>query len=294
MKIVLSGASGLIGPRLADALRGDGHELLTLVRGETSGPDEARWDPASGQLDAALLADAGAVVCLNGVGVADKRWTEKYKKLIVSSRVDSVSTIARALVESGSSAALIAASAVGYYGDTGAREVDETAPPGDSFLAGVCQLWEDAAQPARDAGLRVAHLRTGLVLAKGDGLLKPLALVTKAGIGGKLGTGKQYFPWISITDEVDAIRFVVENEVAGPVNLTGPTPVTNEVFTKALGRVLHRPTIFPVPSFAAKVVLGEFAWNALTGQNAVPAVLRGAGFEFTHSDVESALRAELS
>lgn len=294
MKVVLSGASGLIGPGLAESLRRDGHEVLTLVRRSPSGPNQAQWDPAAGTLDPTVLADAGAVVCLSGVGVADKRWTDAYKQQIVQSRVDSVGTIARTLASSGSSAALISASAVGYYGDTGDKIVEETDPAGDSFLAGVCQLWEDAAAPAVDAGLRVAWLRTGLVLAKGGGLLKPLTLVTKAGIGGKLGTGQQYFPWISLTDEIAAIRFVIERELSGPVNLTAPRPVTNAEFTKALGHVLHRPTVFPVPAFAAKIVLGEFAWNALTGQNAVPTALLGAGFTFTHGELEAALRDELN
>ncbi len=293
MKIVLAGASGLIGQPLADSLRRDGHDVLTLVRRAPSGAGEVRWDPASGDLDASTVADADVVVCLSGVGVADKRWTENYKRAIVDSRVDTVGTIARTLTSSGSSAALVAASAVGYYGDTGSRPVDESTAAGDSFLAGVCQLWEDAAAPARDAGLRVTHLRTGLVLAKGAGLLKPLSLVVKAGIGGKLGSGRQYFPWISLTDEVAAIRFLIDHDVAGPVNLTAPNPVTNAEFTKTLGRVLHRPTVFPVPAFAAKIALGEFAWNALTGQNALPKALLDAGFEFGHPDLEQALRAEL-
>lgn len=293
MKIVLAGASGLIGQPLADSLRRDGHDVLTLVRRAPSGAGEVRWDPASGDLDASTVADADVVVCLSGVGVADKRWTENYKRAIVDSRVDTVGTIARTLASSGSSAALVAASAVGYYGDTGSRPVDESTAAGDSFLAGVCQLWEDAAAPARDAGLRVTHLRTGLVLAKGAGLLKPLSLVVKAGIGGKLGSGRQYFPWISLTDEVAAIRFLIDHDVAGPVNLTAPNPVTNAEFTKTLGRVLHRPTVFPVPAFAAKIALGEFAWNALTGQNALPKALLDAGFEFGHPDLEQALRAEL-
>lgn len=293
MKIVLAGASGLIGRPLLESLRRDGHDVLQLVRRDPAGADEIRWDPASGQLDQAVLDGVDVVVCLSGAGVADKRWTESYKREIVSSRVDTVGTLARAVASAGRRTPLVCASAVGYYGDTGDREVDESAPSGDSFLAGVCQLWEDAAAPARDAGSRVVHLRTGLVLARGGGLLKPLTLVTKAGIGGKLGSGRQYFPWIALADEVAAIRFAIDNDVSGPMNLTAPRPVTNAEFTKTLGHVLRRPTVFPVPAFAAKIVLGEFAWNALTGQNAVPRALLDAGFRFRYPDLEPALRAEL-
>ena len=293
MRIVAAGASGLIGRPLLDQLRDAGHDVLRLVRREPRGQDEARWDPGRHQLDPALLEDAGAVVCLSGVGVGDNRWTESYKQLIAQSRVDSVGTVARSLAEAGGDTALISASAVGYYGDTGDRVVDEDAPAGDTFLAGVCELWEAAAAPAAEAGHRVAHLRTGLVLSKDGGLLQRLAPIVKAGLGGKLGSGRQYMPWISLADELAAIRFVVEHDVSGPVNLTGPHPVTNAEFTRTLGSVLHRPTIFTVPGFAARIALGEFAENVLTGQNAVPARLTEAGFAFTHPRLEQALRAEL-
>lgn len=293
MKVVLTGASGLIGPALDVALRSHGHEVLTLVRRDPSGPDEARWDPAAGRLDPQFLAGAGAVVCLSGVGVADKRWTEKYKKQIVQSRVDSVGTVARAMAQAGGPPVLISASAIGYYGDAGDQRITEDAPAGDSFLAGVCQLWEDAAAPAAEAGLRVTYLRTGLVLAKNGGLLKRLSMIVKAGVGGKLGNGRQYMPWISLADEIAAIEFLLEHDVAGPVNLTAPTPARNVDFTKTLGKVLKRPTVFPVPGFAARAALGEFAGDVLTGQNAVPQRLLDAGFRFTHSDLEQALRAEL-
>ncbi len=293
MRIVVTGASGLIGRPLIDQLRDAGHEVLRLVRREPRGQDEARWDPDQHQLDPALLEGAGAVVCLSGVGVGDKRWTEAYKRLIVQSRVDSVGTVARTIAEAGGDTALISASAVGYYGATGDRVVEEDAPAGDTFLAGVCELWEAAAAPAADAGHRVAQLRTGLVLSKQGGLLQRLVPLVKAGLGGKLGSGRQYMPWISLADELAAIRFVVEHDVTGPVNLTGPTPVTNAEFTRTLGSVLHRPTIFTVPGFAARIALGEFAENVLTGQNAVPARLTEAGFSFTHPRLEEALRAEL-
>ncbi|MGI8680141.1 MAG: TIGR01777 family oxidoreductase [Jatrophihabitans sp.] len=294
MKIVLTGASGLIGLPLRADLRTRGHDVITLVRRAPAGPDEDRWDPAAGRLDPRLLDGADAVVCLSGVGVGDHRWTENYKSQIVRSRVDSVGTVARTMAEHGGPAVLVSASAVGYYGDTGDTEIDEQAPAGSSFLADVCRQWEAAAGPARAAGSRVTFLRTGLVLAKDGGLLKRLTPIVKAGLGGKLGSGRQYMPWISLTDEVAAIEFLIEHDVAGPVNLTAPRPARNAEVTTALGAVLHRPTVFQVPGFAARIALGEFAGDVLTGQNAVPKRLLAAGFAFTHTDLETALRAELA
>jgi hypothetical protein len=205
-----------------------------------------------------------------------------------------VGTLAGSLAEYGGPRVFVVASAVGYYGDTGDRAVDEDAPAGDSFLARLCVQWEAAADGARDAGVRVTHLRTGLVLTKDGGLLKRLVPIVKAGVGGKLGDGRQFMPWISLTDQVAGMRFLLEHDVAGPVNLVGPAPVRNAEFTKTLGRLLHRPTVLPVPGFAAHVALGEFAEDVLTGQRAVPARLSAAGFEFAHRDLETALRAELS
>lgn len=293
MHVVLAGASGLIGPALRDSLRADGHEVKTLVRQDTDQPDEDRWDPAQGLLDPDFLHGTDAVVCLSGVGVGDHRWSDGYKKQILRSRADSVGTVAKTLAEYGGPRVLVCASAVGYYGDTGATPVDEQAPPGDSFLSGVCVQWEAAADPARAAGVRVAHLRTGLVLSDQGGLLKRLAPIVKAGIGGKLGDGTQYMPWISLADEVAAIRFVLEHDIDGPVNLSAPEPVTNAEFTKTLGTVLHRPTILPVPGFAARIVLGEFAGDVLTGQRAVPKKLLDAGYEFADTDLAAVLRTEL-
>ncbi|MDT4921998.1 MAG: uncharacterized protein QOI15_2900 [Pseudonocardiales bacterium] len=296
MQFVLAGASGLIGSALAGSLRADGHRVTQLVRRPATGPDTARWDPARGELDPGALTGADAVVCLSGVNVGDRRWNEDFKREILDSRVDSVGTIARTLAgvpEAERSPTLIAASAVGYYGDTGAREVDEDSPAGDSFLANVCVQWEAAAEPARAAGVRVVHLRTGLVLAAEGDLLKRLVPLVKAGVAGRLGSGRQYYPWISITDEVGAIRFLLEHDLAGPVNLTGPAPVTNAEFTRSLGRVLHRPTVLPVPRFAARTVLGEFAAEVLGGQQAMPRRLLDAGFVFRHRTVDEALRSEL-
>ncbi len=294
MEVVLAGASGLIGSALKSALRAAGHQVNVLVRQQTDQPDEDSWDPAQGLLDPEFLAGADAIVCLSGVGVGDKRWTDAYKQQILRSRVDTVATIAKTLAEYGGPRVFVSASAVGYYGDTGDRQIDETSAPGDSFLAGVCEQWEAAAEPARQAGVRVAHPRTGLVLAKDGDLLKRLGLIVKAGVGGKLGSGRQYMPWIALVDEVAAITFLLEHDVAGPVNLTAPEPVTNAEFTKTLGSVLHRPTVLPVPGFAARIALGEFAGEVLGGQRAVPSALLEAGFGFRFTDLAEALRAELS
>lgn len=293
MEVVLAGASGLIGSALKASLLSDGHRVKTLLRRPASGDDVDQWDPAAGRLDPDFLAGADVVVCLSGVGVGEHRWTDSYKQQIVQTRVDSVGTVARTLAEYGGPRVLIAASAVGYYGDTGDREVDEDAPSGDTFLSHVCRQWEAAADPARAAGIRVGHLRTGLVLAKGGGLLKRLTPIVKAGLGGKLGDGRQFMPWISLTDEVRAIRFLLDGDLSGPVNLTGPAPVRNAQFTKALGALLHRPTIFPVPGIAARVALGDFAEDVLIGQRALPRRLTEAGFDFRHADLDSALRSEL-
>lgn len=293
MLVVLAGGSGLIGTALTEALRTDGHRVRRLVRGAASGPDTAAWDPSGGRLDAAALADADAVVCLSGAGVGDRRWTDAYKAQLRSSRLDTVGTVARTMAEVGGPSVLVAASAVGYYGDSGERAIDEDAPPGDTFLARLCVDWEAAAEPARAAGLRVAHLRSGLVLTRNGGLLARLRLIVKAGLGGRLGSGRQYWPWISLEDEIRAIRHVVDGDLAGPVNLTGPSPVTNVEFTRTLGRVLRRPTPFAVPSFAARIALGEFATEVLIGQRALPRRLLDSGFTFADTDLEACLRREL-
>jgi hypothetical protein len=293
VEVVLAGASGLIGTALRDALRAGGHRVKVLVRHETSAADTDSWDPAAGRVDPDFLASADAVVCLSGVTVG-KRWTESYKQLIEQSRVDSVATLARSLKEYGGPRTLVCASAVGYYGDTGDRLVEEDAPAGSSFLAGVCRKWEAAADPARDAGVRVAHLRTGLVLADDSDLMRRLKPLVLLGVAGRLGDGRQYFPWITLQDEIRAIMFVLTHDLAGPVNLTAPAPVTNAEFTKAIGRVLHRPTVFAAPAFGVRLLLGEFAGEVLGGQRAVPAALTAAGFEFDHTEVEAGLHWALN
>ncbi|MGY1824643.1 TIGR01777 family oxidoreductase [Geodermatophilus sp. SYSU D00079] len=298
MKIAVTGSSGLIGSHLVPALRADGHDVLRLVRRTPRTADEHRWDPQHRRIDPALLTDVDAVVNLAGVGIGDRRWTAKHKQRVLSSRVDATRTVSEAMADAAAAdptrpRVLLSGSAVGWYGDTGDHAVDERAPAGHDFLSRVCTQWEEAAAPATDAGIRVVLLRTGLVLGPG-GLLGRLAPLFKLGLGGRLGSGRQYWPWISLTDEVDAIRFLLTAPVTGPVNLTAPTPVTNAEFTRALARVVHRPAALPVPGPALRLALGEFApVGVLAGQRAVPARLQDAGFTWTHADLDAALRSAL-
>lgn len=292
MRVVVAGSSGLIGTALVAALRAHDHEVLRLVRRAPAGPDERRWDPAGGTLDSGALEGAGAVVNLCGVGIGDKRWTGAYKQAVRDSRMGPTDVLAREVAARGIPT-LVNASAVGYYGDTGDHEVDESAPAGAGFLAEVCRDWEAATAPASEGGVRVATLRTGLVLSPAGGLLGRLKPLYSLALGGRLGSGRQYFPWISLTDEIAAIRFVVEHEdVSGPVNLTGPAPVTNTEFNRALGAALGRPAPWVVPGFAIKLLIGEFAeQGVLAGQRAIPAKLEAHGFTFTHRSVGQAMSA---
>ncbi len=295
MKIAVTGASGLIGRPLVAALRQQGHDVVRLVRGSASRADERPWDPVARSLDPASLADREAVVHLAGAGIGDSRWTSSYKAQILSSRVDGTATVARAAAESGAVRVLLSASAVGWYGDTGERVTDETGPSGSGFLAEVCRQWEAATAPAEQAGLRVAHLRTGIVLSGRGGALRKQVLAAKAFAGAPLGTGRQYVSWISLADEIAAITHLLSADVSGPVNLVGPAPVPNAEFTRVLNRVVHRPTVpVPVPGFVLRAVLGQFAdEGVLIGQRVVPAVLARSGFTHAHADLETALRASL-
>jgi uncharacterized protein len=298
MRIAVTGSSGLIGSALLPALREDGHDVLRLVRRTPRTADEHRWAPEHHRIDPALLADVDAVVNLAGVGIGDRPWTSGRKAAILASRVEATSTVSRALADAAAAEpdrarVLLSASAVGYYGDTGDRVVDESAPPGHDFLARVCTDWETATTPAAEAGIRVATFRSGLVLGPG-GLLGRIAPLFRLGLGGPLGSGRQYWPWIALDDEVAAIRFLLTAPLSGPVNLTAPTPATNEEFTRALADVVHRPARLRVPAPVLSLTLGEFARTAvLAGQRAVPATLADAGFRFTHPDLREALRATL-
>ncbi len=300
MKVAVTGASGLIGGALVEALRSDGQEVLKLVRRTPRTADEHRWDPQHRRIDPGLLADVDAVVNLAGQPIRPRPWTKAYKDRLLTSRLDSTITISEALAVAAAAdptrqRVLLSASAIGYYGDTGERLIDESAPPGSDFLAGLCARWEAATAPAEDAGVRVALLRSGLVIGRGAMLMQVLGLLFKAGLGGRLGSGRQYWPWISLRDEVDAIRFLLTADVSGPVNLTAPAPVTNAEFTRELGRVVHRPTVLAVPGFAISAALGEFARSSiLGGQRPSSEKLTGAGFTFTHTRLDEALRAALA
>ncbi len=298
MKIAVTGASGLLGSSLVPALRGDGHDVVRLVRGPARAQDERTWDPSTRSLDPAALTDVDAVVHLAGAGVADKRWTAARKAVVVDSRVDGTTAVAEALAAAstdGRSRVLLSSSAIGWYGDTGDCITDESGPSGEGFLAETCRQWEAATAVAELAGVRVAHLRTGIVLTAAGGALAKQLPLFKAGLGAPLGSGRQWVSWISLRDEVAAIRHCLTADVAGPVNLVGPEPVTNRAFTKALGKAVRRPTLpVPVPGFVLRTALGPFAKEGvLLGQRLVPAVLQRTGFSFADPDVASALRSAL-
>lgn len=296
MLVVLNGASGLIGSALKARLLGDGHQLRVLVRRPPTTVDEVQWNPAAGELDAAQLAGADAVINLSGAGVGDHRWTAAYKQTILDSRLQPTRLLASTLRELGAQAppVLLSASAVGYYGDTRDHVVDETAAAGAGFLADVCRQWEGATAAAEGI-TRVVHLRTGLVLSGAGGLLLRLRRLVDLGAGGPLGSGRQYQPWISIDDQVGAMEFLLTSAVRGPVNLTGPDPVTQKHLVQTLARIRSRPAMVPAPAFALRLALGQFAdEGVLTGQRAVPAVLSAAGYEFVHPTLEGALRAALA
>lgn len=295
MRIGITGASGLIGSALVPDLRAHGHEVVRFVRGRASAADERLWDPAARRLDPADLADLDAVVHLAGAGVGDKRWTAARKAVVLDSRVDGTATVAEAMAAAQGPQVLLSASAIGYYGDTGDRLTDESGPSGEGFLADVCRQWESATGPAETAGARVAHLRTGIVLSGAGGIVGKQLLLYKAGLGAPLGSGRQWVSWISLRDEVAAIRHLLTADVSGPVNLVGPAPVTNRQFTKALGRAVHRPTLpIGVPGFVLRAAVGSFADEGiLAGQRLAPKALQHSGFSFADDDVDSALCSSL-
>jgi uncharacterized protein (TIGR01777 family) len=298
MRIIMAGASGFLGTPLIERLRAEGHQVTRLVRRKPAAPDERGWNPAAGQLDPARVQGADAIINLGGAGVGDKRWTSGYKDLIRTSRVYPASLLATTVAQLPADQrprVFLQGSAVGWYGDTGDQPVEEDAPAGTGFLADVCRVWEAAARPAEDAGIRLALLRTGLPLDAHGGLLKPQLLPFKLGVGGKLGSGRQWLPWISLEDWVSAVLFLLDrDDVAGPVNVVGPEPVTNSRFTEAFAGRLHRPAVMPIPGIGLRLVLGEFAGEALKSQRVRPGVLSRAGFRWQHRTVEEALRAALA
>jgi len=301
MTIVVSGASGLIGTALVDALRADGHEVVELVRREARGPQEVTWAPQLGARGAtpelrAALEGAHAVVNLSGAAVAGKRWSDAYKREILDSRVAATTCLATAIAETNDHPRVfVSASASGYYGDTGTEAVGEVAPAGATFLARVCSAWELAAEAAREAGVRVVHPRTGLVAEPSGGAFGKLLPVVRAGIGGRLGSGRQWWSVISIRDEVAAIRHLIEHDtLEGAVNLAAPEQVTNADLTHRLGVAVHRPTLAIVPGLALKAVLGEFADELLIDQRMSPQRLLDSGFEFADPTVDDVVRGLLA
>ena len=289
MRIAVTGASGLIGGALVPHLRAQGHEVLRLVRSRSGAPDEVSWDPMGGTVDVAGLAGVNGVIHLAGAGVGDHRWTDEYKATIRDSRTVGTATLATALASMEQPpSVLVSGSAIGFYGDTGDTAVDESAPPGSGFLADVVVGWEAAAQPARDAGIRVAHPRTGLVVAGRGGAWAKLWPLVRLGAGGKMGTGRQWWSFISMRDELAALTFLLDT-LEGPVNLTAPNPVTNAEMVKAMGQLLKRPTVLPVPAKALQIALGEFSSEVLGSIRVVPSTLLEAGFEFQDPTIEQAL-----
>ncbi len=295
MRIAITGSSGLVGTALVRSLETDGHTAVRVVR-SGGGPDTIRWDIERGDIDAAGLEGLDGVVHLAGEGIAEKRWTDDQKRKIKESRSKGTTLLADALAGlTDKPPVLVSGSAIGFYGDRGDEQLTEESGPGSGFLTEVVETWEGAAAPAVAAGIRVAYLRTGIVLDADGGVLDRLVALARFGLLGKLGSGQQWMSWVALADEVGAIRFLLDHDVAGPVNVTAPGPVTNEVFTKALGRVLKRPTFLPVPSFGPKLLLGSELADSLLfqGQRVLPEVLLEAGYEFEHTDLEPALRSIL-
>jgi len=271
-RVAISGASGLIGKALSAFLRARGDEVVHLVRRKPANSTEVGWDPRSRTLDPGDLSGLTAVVHLAGAGVADHRWTTAYKKEILDSRV------------------LVSASAIGIYGDCGERILTEDSGPGEGFLASVAQAWEAAATPARDAGLRVAHARTGIVLTRDGGAMERVLPLARLGLAGPLGSGRQYWSWITLHDEIRALAHLIDQDLAGPVNLVSPQPLHQYEVMKALGSALGRPALLPAPALALKIYLGGFASDILASERIMPSVLTASGFVFDHDTIESAMR----
>jgi uncharacterized protein (TIGR01777 family) len=297
MDVAVTGASGLIGTALGESLVADGHRVIPLVRGVRLPEGAIAWDPMAGSIDARGLEGVDAVVHLAGEGIAQKKWTPEQKARIRDSRSKGTDTLSRALAGlDHKPAVLVSGSAVGWYGNRGDEELTEaSAPPArPDFLSEVCVAWEEATRPAQDAGIRTVHLRTGMVLAAHGGALQRMLMPFKLGLGGRIGSGSQYMSWISIDDEVGAIRYALDTpSLEGPVNATGPAPVTNAEFTKALGAALHRPTILPTPVAPLKAVYGpELVQHLLLeGQRVLPDALMRAGFRHRHPTLAAALAA---
>jgi uncharacterized protein (TIGR01777 family) len=298
MKVVLTGASGLLGRALVPALRGDGHEVVRLVRRPTAAPDEAQWDPRGGHVEPAALRDADAVIHLAGPGMGDRPWTPARKRLLLDDRVTATRTIATAWAALAAADArprvLLSMSGIGYYGNPGEQQLTEQSPQGEGYVAQIAAAWEGATSPAADAGIRVVRMRTGVVLSASGGAFGRLLPIFRLGLGGRLGSGRQWWSWVALPDYVAAVRFLLDHEeIDGPVNITAPDPIRNGDLTAAMGRVLHRPTVTFVPGFALKLPLRDFAQDLLGGQRGLPQRLLEAGFTFELPTFEPALRSVL-
>ena len=296
MKIVITGSSGLIGSALVRDCEKKNFEVLKLVRRAPKQENESQWDPIKGIVDLNVFEKATAIVNLAGAGVGDRRWSKKYKKLILDSRVNSTETLANAIVNLKTPPSVfVSGSAIGFYGDTADVAVDENANLGEGFLSDVVFNWEYAAQRVRSNNIRVVHPRTGLVMSKRGGLLKKILPLFKLGLGGKLGNGKQYWSYISLEDEIRAIHHVIDDvRLTGGVNFTNPNPVTNAEFTKSLASVVNRPAFLNVPSLALKIALGEFSIEALGSSRILPSKLQAAGFKFNQPDILSTLNSAIT
>jgi uncharacterized protein len=297
MRIVISGASGLIGSELAAAIREEGHTSIALVRRQARTQDEIGWDPARDEIDAAALEGVDAVVHLAGENVAAGRWSTRRKQTIRESRVRGTRLLAQTLARLvRKPSVMVSASAIGFYGDRGVETLTEESPPGSGFLPDVVRAWEEAARPAADAGIRVAHPRIGVVLSGKGGALAKMLKPFRLGAGGVVGAGDQYMSWIALEDVVRSIRHAISAEaLAGPFNAVAPNPATNREFTKALGAVLRRPTVLPLPAAAVRIALGEMGRDLLLASTRVaPARLLASGFRFAYPDLDAALRAALA
>lgn len=295
MNVLVSGAGGLIGRTLVPMLESAGHRVVPLTRGESGNGSTRVWNPLASKLDPAVLDGCDAVIHLAGENIGEGRWTKRKKERIRSSRVNGTRILAEAIAAMANPPhAFVCASAIGYYGDRSDELLTESSAPGTGYLPDVCLNWELAADPAR-AVTRVVHLRTGVVLSPQGGALAKMLLPFKLGVGGVIGTGKQYLSWITLKDSARLFQFALErSDLRGSINGTAPHPVTNFEFTKTLGKVLHRPTIFPLPAFAARLALGEMADALLLASTrVVPEAARRAGFEFQHAELEPALRSLL-
>ena len=288
MRIAVTGSTGMIGTALGGQLKAEGHTVLRLVRRKPNSAEEVQWDPAAGTIDLAALEGVDAVIHLAGAGVGDKRWTPKYRATILNSRLLGTTTIANA-VTALKPKVFISASAIGFYGETGNRAVVETDRGGEEFLSAVCREWEAAADLA--TGVRTVKIRTGLVLDPTGGALGRLLPFFRLGIGGKLGSGKQWWSWITLHDEIKAIIHCLNTDISGPVNLTSPNPVTNQEFTGTLARALHRPALFPVPGIALKILVGGFASDILGSAKVLPKALQDSGFVWDYPHLTTALEA---